>query len=287
MKQEIPKLSDFNHFAWNTVFKNEQYGLLTLSKIQGNAISFPDRYLPPTYAVQFVVRGGTTGIVNNKPVKLEPNDAFFIFADHIHEHVEVSPDFELYIMGFDSRLTDSLNIQISQSQLAYIFMHPVWHLTEHQMSVVLQYFSMLRVLMEENNPKAVTNMVRSFFYYLAEYSEVNPQQTHSLTRAEQICGQFLSLVELHCREHHSVQWYAGQLCLAAKYLSNVLKQTINLSPNACIDHAIARQAKSLLSSTSLSIQQISDRLGFMNQSHFGTFFRRHTSHSPKEYRMMF
>jgi AraC-like DNA-binding protein len=44
------------------------------------------------------------------------------------------------------------------------------------------------------------------------------------------------------------------------------------------------QAKSLLRSTTLSVQEISDRLGFQNQSHFGTFFKRHTDLSPKAFR---
>lgn len=47
---------------------------------------------------------------------------------------------------------------------------------------------------------------------------------------------------------------------------------------------INRQAKSLLSSTSLSVQEIADRLGFQNQSHFGTFFRRYSELSPSAYR---
>lgn len=58
------------------------------------------------------------------------------------------------------------------------------------------------------------------------------------------------------------------------------------SPNSYIDEALVRQAKSLLSSTSLSIQQISDRLGFRNQSHFGTFFKRRTSLSPKAFKTL-
>lgn len=164
-------------------------------------------------------------------------------------------------------------------------MHPTLHLTDHQMSIVKQYIELLRLLIEENNYSAVVNVVRSLAYYISDEAASYLQQITALTRAEQICGQFLSMVEINCRAHHSVEWYAEQMHLSSKYLSNVLKQTLNTSPNTCIDQALTHQAKSLLSSTSLSIQQISDRLGFQNQSHFGTFFKRRTSFSPSAFRL--
>ncbi|MBQ2503823.1 MAG: AraC family transcriptional regulator, partial [Lachnospiraceae bacterium] len=36
--------------------------------------------------------------------------------------------------------------------------------------------------------------------------------------------------------------------------------------------------------TSFSVQQISDRLGFQNQSHFGTFFKRQTGLNPSSFK---
>ncbi|MBR6017281.1 MAG: helix-turn-helix transcriptional regulator [Paludibacteraceae bacterium] len=159
------------------------------------------------------------------------------------------------------------------------------NLTNEQLDLVLRYFDFLRALIEDNQQKAALNMVSSLVYYLVECKATYPKKKHALTRAEQICGQFITLVELHCREQHRVEWYAGQMCLAPKYLSNVVKQTLDTSPNRCIDQALLRQAKSLLSSTSLSVQQISDQLGFLNQSHFGTFFRRQTNCSPKDFRL--
>ena len=284
MLPEIPKLSHFDHFAWNMVFRNEQYGLLTLSKIEGGLPSIPEQFLPPTYAFEFVIQGNISGLVNNKRLELNPHDAFFIYADHVHKPVSISSDIVLYVIGFDVPFATSVNLQTSQAQLAQMMMRPVWHLTAHQIEVVLHYFEFLRLLIEENNAQAILYAVRSFFYCLAEYLVMDPQQTHSLSRSEQICGQFLSLVELHCREQHRVEWYAGQMCLAPKYLSNIVHKTLNSSPNAYIDQAIIRHAKSLLSSTSLSIQQISDRLGFQNQSHFGTFFKHQTGLNPSAFK---
>ena len=157
------------------------------------------------------------------------------------------------------------------------------NLSNEQLELVLRYFDFLRALIEENQRKAAHSMVSSLMYYLAE-CKANYPQKQSLTRPEQICGQYLSLVETHCREQHRVEWYAGQMCLAPKYLSNIVHKTLNSSPNAYIDQAIIRHAKSLLSSTSLSIQQISDRLGFQNQSHFGTFFKRQTGLNPSAFK---
>ena len=282
---EVPQLDGFNYFAWHCSLKKDQYELLTLSKIEGSIPPLPSQYTPPTYALEFVVRGHTIGKVNDTTVELHPNDAFFILADSIHKEVATSSDAEIYIMGFTAQFAEILNLHIPQAQFSQLLIQPVWHMTDNQMAIVLKYFDLLRILIESGKASEVLHLVRSFVYCLSEdYTLLHPQQTQTLSRAEQICGQFLSLVELHCREQHSVEWYAGQMCLAPKYLSNVLNQTLNTSPNACIDQAIIRQAKSLLSSTSLSVQEISDRLGFQNQSHFGTFFKRRTGLNPSSFR---
>lgn len=173
----------------------------------------------------------------------------------------------------------------TKAPAVFEFNEYVQRLSNDQLDLVLRYFDFLRALIEENQQKAALSMVRSLVYYLVECKASYPKELHALSRAEQICGQFLTLVEMHSHEQHRVEWYAGQMCLAPKYLSNVVKQTLDVSPNRCIDQALLRQAKSLLSSTSLSVQQISDQLGFQNQSHFGTFFKRHTGSSPKDFRL--
>ncbi len=185
----------------------------------------------------------------------------------------------LYLCSKIIGMTNSDETKLSE------FNSYVQQLSNEQLELVLRYFDFLRALIEENQQKAALNMVRSLMCYLVECKPSYVQKPNALSRSEKICGQFLSLVELYCREQHRVEWYAGQMCLAPKYLSNVLKQTLDVSPNSCIDQALLRQAKSLLSSTSLSIQQISDRLGFQNQSHFGTFFKRHVGCSPKDFRL--
>ena len=281
---EIQKLQGFNHFAWQCALQEDGHPVLTLSKIEGGIPAFPERFFPPSYALEYVVKGTVRGKMNNRLVELTANTGILVLADHVLTEVEVSPDCEFYVLGFTTQFADRLNINIQQAVLTRMFVDPTWHMTEPQMQIVLQYVNLLRTLIESNKPRAITSLVRSMMYNQAADYEVTPQQANLISRAEQICGQYLSLVELHCREQHTVEWYASQMCLAPKYLSNVVKQTLGSSPNKFIDEALTRQAKSLLFSTSLSIQQISDSLGFLNQSHFGTFFKRQTSLSPKSFK---
>ncbi|KAA6314445.1 hypothetical protein EZS27_034938 [termite gut metagenome] len=44
------------------------------------------------------------------------------------------------------------------------------------------------------------------------------------------------------------------------------------------------EAKALLKSTNMTIQQISDELNFPSQSFFGKYFKRQVGVSPKEYK---
>lgn len=173
---------------------------------------------------------------------------------------------------------------VSKVPELFEFNNFVNNLSDEQLELVLRYFDFLRALIEEGQQKAALNMVRSLMYYLEECKTSYPKKYHSLTRPEQICGQYLELVEKNCHEQHAVEWYADQLHIAPKYLSNTVHKTLNSSPNAYIDQALIRHAKSLLSSTSLSIQEIADRLGFQNQSHFGTFFKRQTGVNPSVYK---
>ena len=281
---EIPKLENFHHFAWYCALQEEGHDVLTLAKIQGAFPALPDYFFPPTYALEFVVKGTIRGTINHRFVELQPNTCALYLADSVLGTPEVSADCEIYVMGFTTQFAESMNLKIPQTHLVQTLLYPTWQIYESQMTLVLQYLNLLRTLIEQKSTAAVLNLVRSLLYFLASDYAVEPQQTHTLSRAEQICGEYLSLVEMHCRKQHSVEWYASQMCLAPKYLSNVVKQTLNISPNACIDKALIRQARSLLSSTSLSVQQISDRLGFQNQSHFGTFFKRQTGLSPKAFK---
>lgn len=78
--------------------------------------------------------------------------------------------------------------------------------------------------------------------------------------------------------------YSGGLCITPKYLSRIIKDITGYTALDYIENYVVTEAKAMLNSTMMTVQQISDSLNFPSQSVFGKYFKRVTGMSPKEYR---
>lgn len=81
-----------------------------------------------------------------------------------------------------------------------------------------------------------------------------------------------------------MQYYADKLCITPKYLTIITRQISGRNATSWITHTAILNAKSLLTGTRLTVQQISNKLNFPNPSFFGQYFLRHTGMTPKEFR---
>ena len=79
-------------------------------------------------------------------------------------------------------------------------------------------------------------------------------------------------------------WYASQLNISPKYLSEVVKQVSKRTPNDWIDHYVVLELRVLLKNSTKNIKEITEELHFPNQSFLGKYFKEHVGMSPSEYR---
>jgi AraC-like DNA-binding protein len=105
-----------------------------------------------------------------------------------------------------------------------------------------------------------------------------------MTYQQELCERFITLVSENYKEKREIGYYADKLCVSNKYLSSLLKQETGLTALQWIERYVVLYAKSCLSSTSMTVQQISDELFFPSQSVFGKYFKRVEGISPKQYR---
>lgn len=95
---------------------------------------------------------------------------------------------------------------------------------------------------------------------------------------------FMELVNHHVNQHHSVQYYADELCLTPNYLNELVKKETGLSAKQIIRDRLLTEAKKLLLYTKSSVTEIAEKLNFENPSYFIRFFRKHTNTTPLQFR---
>ncbi|MDR2914544.1 MAG: helix-turn-helix domain-containing protein [Tannerella sp.] len=95
---------------------------------------------------------------------------------------------------------------------------------------------------------------------------------------------FMTLVNKDFRDHHDIKYYADKLCITPNHLNEVVKKTVGINVKLYIQNKLLLEAKKLLSYTSLSVSEISERLSFDNPSYFIRFFKSRTGFTPLYYR---
>lgn len=106
----------------------------------------------------------------------------------------------------------------------------------------------------------------------------------SVTRTDDITFRFLELLERYGKVKHPVSFYSDKLCITTQYLSKQVKLKSKNTAHWHISRLLINEAKMLLRVDRLSVQEISERLGFSDQAAFGKFFKLHVGESPMAYR---
>ena len=280
------EIVDFSQFKWRAFIPGETIVEdFSVMKFSGRIEDIvPEHYFPATYTLQVITAGTCKVNINNKVYELSANSGYFTSPDFLLKRPEPSDtSVEMYILSFSPKIAKELTSPFSLSQLARVYVQPIWRMSEKKTQRMVHYLELMREVLDDENRKAALYLLNSLIFSLSDYYEEEPTQAQ-LPRNEEITGQFLVLVDGNCHQQHSLDWYASKMCLTTRYVANTVKQTLGFTASSCIERALVQRAKVMLSTSATPIQQIAERLGFQNQSHFGTFFKRHEGCSPKDFR---
>lgn len=282
---ELPVLFDSSSIIRRTAWENNEILVAEIGNYADE--NMPKYFRTSHYAILFVTQGSLSGRVNMVDFEMKAPAAVYIFNDHVLHYNSSSPDLKVRLISFSPVIAEELSLSLHYDNLQYAYARPAAQLDETSMQTIMHYLDLMEILMQKESQERRTTIIKliqslSSFFYEFHADSLSSQKPFS--RSEELAGQFLSLVDMHCHEHHNIKWYADALHLTPVYVSNVVKQVTGRTAGDNITDCLVRKAKSLLLTSTLSIQQISDRLGFQNQSHFGTFFRRAVGTSPQKFR---
>lgn len=222
-------------------------------------------------------------LLNYHELSLSAGQIFIALPGMIIDTREVSPDFRATTMLLSERFTDSLNLGSPYRTLLSIQRRPVLTLMVGMEEAMDNFVGMVRGLLQQpSHPhldRVLHLLFESWFFGFGPYLHSTESQRIA-TAAEQHTEQFLRLVEQNFRQQHSLDWYASQMSITTKRLSICVKQTSGRTAADWIERHRLLEAVHLLRGGKLSVKETSFRLGFPNQSTFGTWFKRHTGASP-------
>ena len=229
--------------------------------------------------------------IDTREQTVKAGDLLFISEGHIMDHFHASPDFECLSIMLSTEFYHSfvLNVKNVSSLLLFSTNNPVVPLTAKEVQTYTNFHNAIREKIADREHHFRTQLVKALllamFYDMSGVIwRVEQQGQKVQTRADSIFASFIKLLEEHFRKERRVRWYALQLGITPKYLSEVVKLVSKRTPNEWIDHYVVLELRVLLRNSTKSIKEITEELNFPNQSFLGKYFKEHIGMSPSEYR---
>lgn len=271
----------------DTIIIGDDFALATYNLID-NPCSPSEPYKLPQTIIAICLAGQCNFKLNMKRYDVKSPAILTLVPGQIIEDIKYSPDFEGHAIVLSKRFIDMLNIPIWQQQYMTLYDKPVNRIFSDYIQQVRLFYNMLRCAAADvENPyrlQVIENLIRAFFY--GGISKLHKTESDNATYKNSIVERYIELVQEHYREERIIGFYADKLCITPKYLSKLVKEYTGRSAGEWIENHVVLEARAMLQSSDMTIQQIAASLNFPNQSFFGKYFKRATGLSPKQYRQM-
>ena len=281
-------LSEICH-SINNVHLFDEMAVFETKFSSGSPDSFPLRI---DALLIILVREGVGRLgIDLQEYDITPGTLIFLQPKNYIHFTQFSDDSHAQIIACSRRMVHDVLPKLTDA-LPLLMRHrasPVHTLQPQQIAGLTQYYTLLRdKLSQPTTPflkHKVVNLLQAALYEMMDIQLEREQQLeHRKTRKEEIMARFIIEVTEGFRTERQVSHYAKQLCITPKHLSAVVKEVSGMTAGEWIDHFVIMEAKVLLKTTDMTVQEISSRLNFANQGFFGKYFKHITGFTPSDFR---
>lgn len=235
----------------------------------------------------FVRKGNAKFEINLQEYEIEAPCIVNIASSAIMQPVHISQDFEGAFVVMSNRFIEDFKREINDPHLMALFKRsPLLQVQSSTISDFEMFYRQLRTLTSDHkNPyiyKAILHTMVAFFYYTA--LKCAGEEREGGTTAALITTRFLNLAQENFKKERFMDFYAKELGITTKHLGRTIKAQTGFTASEWLDRMVILEAKVLLKSSAMTIQQIAEELNFPSQSFFGKYFKNIVGVSPKEFR---
>lgn len=242
------------------------------------------------FALCVLIKSGSMQIMHNlMEYTISPSDVFVVMPGDFARCLSVSSDCRLALLAFsDSYYAPMSNGSQYSTLYSFFRKHPKNSIDDQNFTDILHILDIMKRRVEMSDKIDKKNVVRGYIYALCQdalwwTNAIKDDESGPSSRGEEILAAFLELLEENFTTEHRISFYADKLCISAKHLSETVKSVSGRGVKEWIQEYLLLEAKALLQSRRYSIQEISWKLNFANQSFFGTWFKKAAGMSPRQY----
>ncbi|MDR0394210.1 MAG: AraC family transcriptional regulator [Tannerella sp.] len=200
-----------------------------------------------------------------------------------------SSDFECMALAADLEFLRHINDPSVSDLFTAIRNNPCMSLSDEEMIALPACFKYIRSVYKRKEQAYHMEITKRLLLVLcyevaAVYQRNQPAKKPVDMDKDTIFRDFVHLLSSKYQEERRVAYYAKELHVTPGYLTGAVKDASDKTAAEWIDDIVLRNIKILLTTTTLTIQQISERLNFPNPSFFTKYFRRSTGKTPKAFR---
>ena len=270
---------------------------LIAEQVEKHGVAIFDITRMPVYDEPIVLPYVTIALVNSgyiqmeydfDPIRLERHDFTLLSPDHILKAIETSEDFHVTILFMSHRFYAYLAEMYPDNYKYVHYYQNSFHYNELQYDGIKACMQVMKKLCTVNHQfrdKLLSSQLDIMAHLTEIYCTENGFEPKEKNSVQQLMLRFHTAVAENYHRHRDVKFYADLLCLSPKYFGTIVRQTLGYSAGELIARYVMVQAKHLLlHHRKMTIQQISDRLGFPDQTAFARYFKSHTGQTPQEFR---
>jgi len=199
--------------------------------------------------------------------------------------------FQAEILKYNPSLLREASLQLEQTVYSSLRKDRCRQDTPVVTNFINGMFSLLKVYFDQSECTCISQLVlcqlKAFFIGFHEYLQRNPQYRPDEVksyRVRELFNRFMMLLERDYKISRDVNYYAAQMNISSKYLTNIVSQVTGHTPKTIIDQYVILQLKMHLKRTTQSIKEMAWEFHFADVSFFCRYFKKHTGLTPQQIR---
>ncbi len=204
---------------------------------------------------------------------------------------QTANSFQVEILKYNPSLLREASLQLEQTVYSSLRKDRCRQDTPVVTNIINGMFSLLKVYFDQSECTCISQLVlcqlKAFFIGFHEYLQRNPQYRPDEVksyRVRELFNRFMMLLERDYKISRDVNYYAAQMNISSKYLTNIVNQVTGHTPKTIIGQYVILQLKLHLKRSTQSIKEMAWEFHFADVSFFCRYFKKHTGLTPQQIR---